>query len=1174
MSLPSPHPSLIAAFEQASNDAQIPNARAVAERTLGSLTSHPDSIPLMFAVLQSTSSSLARFHAAKALHTATRDRWHTLSPYHRHSPSSFRHSLINIVIANPHLQNFERLAILRTVAFLTRRAYLEEIPASRDTFFSQLSQSASPMQSPPHTVLTTIQLIELIIDEFTTGSGSSPSSVAIDREMFMRARHAFSSPQGHMISLFHTAVSLLTFLTSSSLQQPFASPSFSETALPALAVIHRVLTTDFRNAPPASDIDNNSTFDPTNSFSSDALEMVVINTFAKPEWHPLINEISVLLPVCFSILAALIAAPSSNSGSDSEFLLTLLYVITDIAAITHESYLSTQSALGTLSSILNGMNEQKWSVSPLGPVRLAYAEIWRRLSFTYGLTNVERLPSSYIAVFTADTCHQMEDMVQRTVNSSDDSTNDDFSMDVIDLLLETWASLALQGHYGASSAAHPLSRSIEPVILHFMRMSLRTTGDYANASIAGAAPRQPDIEDDLGFDDFSIGNARLSVAAILTRFVLDKMVTALVQSLIQAADKVFNWPHGQTSVNGFPLDMYQEDLYFLIRLTSAVLTDDAKGENPSVPTQFLPFHENVTNRHGKPCMYAHALLSALFEVAERESQMLSERGAHSDEASPRVGCALLDALERVVRTYLAPLNTESAAMAFEIAGGQQVVEQGRNCCFMKTMEGLTQRGFEGDISEAAGDLLSTLATASKTYRELTEDGTWRQILQAGVEAFQTLAPKAVQDVGKSLTTVLGNVIVDQLLIPAYGCLQTFANSQNQVADAAERVLATLNLVRGAARCDTLDDRSRRTLTMCLHAPDGVAAMCAKSFGKTRPDVSRLVMLLADDIVYNTLVHLSEQEARVFLNHVLTLMKMHAEIIKSQSVNVCLADLVGDVEEMLSILTHVLDEEMDVDVGEACFYGLSTLLTVMNEEVLDVPSVNRGFFRFVAQLVCAHAEKLIVLPPDFCSKILHSIDMQRASFDTNSERKALEAITSLARTRVLALKPPAQLADQPPGASHDQTNTGESSVVVDNALRGFLVRIFEAIANGSAHTTNLDAAADSLLALAHIRTDNNAGGGGSGSQIAAFEQVAQVLVSSSGNNSELRMAVTKLAHATSEAGVAYGFDGRGDLNGSSPLGPNRAAILNAKKRFREAVAIFSNEARNCLVSVALASSTNN
>lgn len=1147
---------------------QVATTREAAEQTLGSLTAHPDSIPLMFAILQSTTSSLARFHAAKALHTVTRDRWLTLSPQHRYSPSSFRHSLINIVIGNPQLQLFERVAILRTVAFLSRRAYLEETPSSTHSFFNQLCQSASSPHSPPHTCLVSIQLIDLIIDEFTAGSGSSPSSPAIDREMFMRARYAFSSPQGHLISLFNAALALLNLLTSSTPSQSFSSPPFSSKALPALSIIHRVLTTDFRNAPLALSIDSSTTYDPTStSISSDALETVVINTFTKPEWHPLINQISVVLSLSFSILAALIAAPNANSDTDTDFLSNPLHIITAVAAISHASYPSPQAALDTLSTILNGMNEQGWSGSVLGPVRLAYAEVWRRVSCAHGLTNVERLPSNFIDTFTKDTCHQMSVMLLRPL-STEDPIDDDFSMDVIDLLLETWANLALQGDDGASANCHPLSSSIEQVILYFMRMQLRTTGDNANAARAGATQALPDLEEDLGFDDSSIDDSRLSVAAILTRFVLDKVVDALAQSLLQAAEKVFMWPRGHTSVNGLPLDMYQEDLFFLIRLTSAVLTDEAKGEYPSVPTQFLPFHDNIANGLAKSVRHAHTLLTSLFKVAEMESRMLGERGVQCDEASPRVASALLQALGRIVRTYLAPLNIESAALTFDVAGGEEVVKQGRTCSFMKAMEGLTQRGFEDDVSEAAGDVLWSLAAASKTYTELMEYGTWTQIVQVGVQTLQTLAPRALEDVGKSLTMVLGDVVAEQLLIPVYGCLQTFCQSHNGVANDAERTIAMLNLVRGASKSDILGDRTRQTLRIFLETPDGVAASCMKSFGQTRPDVSRVVMGLADDIVFSTLGSCNENDATKLLKDVLSLIKMHAEIIKLHTEDLTLEELGCNVEEILSILTHILDEQM-MDVGEACFYGLSTLLTVMNENVLDIPSVNRCFFSFVAQLVCAHAEKLILLPRDFCGKIIQSIDMQRASFDASSERKALEAIMSLARTRVMMLTRGEQ-------QQSSAAVSADSIAIIDSGLQKYLVGIFGAIANGSAHTSNLDAAADALLPLAHI----DEGSFSQASPIAAFEKVGQALVESSGNNSELGAAVMQLALAASEAGAACGLSGpSANANSNDNSNANhsqqitRAGVLQATKRFREAVANFSSEARNCLVSVALAASTN-
>ena len=69
-----------------------------------------------------------------------------------------------------------------------------------------------------------------------------------------------------------------------------------------------------------------------------------------------------------------------------------------------------------------------------------------------------------------------------------------------------------------------------------------------------------------------------------------------------------------------------------------MIVHDAKGEHTSVPFEFLS--PASINGHGKPPMNANILLSALFDVAQKESQMLETRGVHIDEASPRVGAAI------------------------------------------------------------------------------------------------------------------------------------------------------------------------------------------------------------------------------------------------------------------------------------------------------------------------------------------------------------------------------------------------------------------------------------------------------------------------------------------------------------------------------------------------------
>ena len=98
--------------------------------------------------------------------------------------------------------------------------------------------------------------------------------------------------------------------------------------------------------------------------------------------------------------------------------------------------------------------------------------------------------------------------------------------------------------------------------------------------------------------------------------------------------------------------------------------------------------------------------------------------------------------------------------------------------------------------------------------------------------------------------------------------------------------------------------------------------------------------------------------------------------------------------------------------------------------------------------------------------------------------------------------------------------------------------------GKRGTGGLDAAADAVLALAHVK-----GGGGGW----LFDEVGQKLLAKNGNSEELRAAVAELGRVAAEAGAAFGGD--------------RLAGVQAAKVFREAVVKFSSSARNCLVSVA-------
>lgn len=1129
-----PDPALVAAFEQACRDVQVPATRIPAEESIKSFTRHPDAISIALALVQHTTLPAARFHAATALRTVALDSWDSLTPAQRYGASSLRYQLVNFSVSTLSLSTFERNALLRTAAVFARRAYLEEPADDRNRFFSLVCETAAnPDPAAAHSAMAATELIEFLGSEFMITDASRSTSL-MQRQVHIQARVQFAAPQGHLISLLKASLASLSVALTVPGHFPMNMPEFDARVLPALDTVLRVLATDLAKiqANPTADAPVDLYAEATSG--EESLEAVVISAFAGEEWVEIIDQLPTILRLCL-----IITSYHNRVGSPDEEPRTIpkaTQVLTAVSAVSQRSYRTEEDAGQILQTMVDGMNEQGWAKSQLGVMKLAYAEVWRRISCAHGIMTVAKLGRTYLEVFTKDTC-QVLDAAALSLAALEPDEEDVFSDDVIDVLLETWANISLQADDGVKSTEHPLTPQIEEVVLHCRKLWIKSSLENE----PGANLHIPDEEEDMGFEDRSFAEAHLASAAVLLRFVLNKMAPMLAESLRQLADFVFQWGSGQSKKTTLPLDIFQEDLYFLIQLTCAVLADDAKGEHPSVPLQFLS--PVPINGQRKPPLNAKILLSALFDVAQQESDLLDARGVHSDEASPRIGAAILDALTRITRTYLVPvsLDESSTRTAFEVIGGIEIVTAGRAGSLKKALEGLSTRGFESDVAESAATLLCALSLGAPLYRDIRDSHIWHTLLQAGADDYQRLPATAIRLVGKCLTKVLGDVVADRLLLPAYKALQSIYDVREREADAPERAIATVNLLRGAAMCANVGPRTRSALLLAIRAPDGIAVTCAKSFGRSRPDVGRSLIALADDIVNSCLIHLSHDDARDLVRNAIAIIKLYCEVISRHVSETSRDELCNDVQEVICLLSSILVEGSEFDVGEACYVGLSALFPILTEDMLAIPSVCAMIFGLTTDLTIRHPEWLPRIPADMCEIILHLIDLQRQSVDLKLERRSLEAVASLARSRSRHPEP------------------GPSSKPVDSALLKLLRMIFMDIASGDAYAGNIDASADALLALIHVRHEGPA---------SAFEEIGQELLSQAENDPTLRTAIQELAHSAARAGGAFGFN-RPDVFFSNS---NRLAELQALKSFRESVMKFSDVARKCLLSVAIDSRT--
>lgn len=1124
--------ALVEAFERACADAQAPATRAAAERDLAVLTDRPDAVAVAVAVAAQTRQPVARFHAAGAIRTAALSRWMLLPAPQRVGPESLRDGLVRLVVGSPALLPFERRALLRTAAALTRRAFMEEDPAERANFFAQICTTAAAQDSPRGSSIAALELMELLVEEFLEPTFVL-ATAGIEREMFARTRAQFVDGNGDLARLFHGTLNALAAFVAAVGAGSMRPDEMLERSIPALATLAHILGCE---TAVDTGIANGSRSRPDMSTAS--TDAVVVRKFS-PGWRDVVDKVPETLRLAFQILAA------ARSQAHSDVAMKARQVVIASAAISRVSYASDDDSSAVLGLVLSGVSEQRWIASANVADRLAYAEVWRHVSCAHGLPGVAGLGHSELEMYAQDTCDEMDANSRRFAEKAAAGGDDDdiFTMDSVDMLLETWANFALQGDDASATSGHALESLIERVVIHFIQMSLRSS---VAVSAAPAGPLHADDEEDFGYDDFSLDESRLAAAAVLTRFAIAKTAAPLAESLRDMCSRVFSCSGSpQPRV---PLHVMQEDVHFLIELIAALVADDSKGETPTVPRQFVSQQHEANGSRNGPDQHtrqeglhsAELLVSALFEAAAAESKLLELRGPHCEEASPRVGGALLEALARISCTYLVPAVAEDEVRAFSAVGGRDAAANFRARCLAKALEGVTLRGFEEDVAKPAAFLFATLSIGSAKYQDVRDSHVWTALAGAGAEAYQTLDPAAVQDIARALTNVFGDAVAERLVLPISRSLLSFGQLQDSLPDAAERAIATINFLRGATRSSELGPHTQHALLATLSAPAGSAFVCAKAFRRNRADVARAVIGLTDDLVCTRLSLLSEQESTKFIGDTVTLIREHAEHVQRHAAELSIDEVAADASEILELLQHLLDERAAVDIGDASFYGLSILLPILSESLLAHPAIRKSYFGFVTRLVAAHPSKVVQLPSDLCGRVVQSIDMEISSVESDSARRGLEALTAIARERAWDRK------------------AGPGSTVLDGALERNLDSILNGLASGGSHTDNLGAAADALLPLIHCGGVDGSGG--------RFQKAGHALITQSGNSVGVTRALEELANAAAIANTWFGFNGR-------PLPQNdQAMVLSMRKQvskgFHDVVSKFSLQTRHILLEIAL------
>lgn len=1114
-------PTFVSAFEQLCRDAGVPATRASAEASLQAFRARDDVVAASVALIERATCGQARFHAASALRDACLARWRALPPAQRSGEHSLRLWALRVVAARPHLAPFERRAVLRISAVLFRRGYGEEPLHDSEAFLAQLHHAATSQQSPQTSVVAALECLDMCAEEFLIPSTCSSAAVpTADIDLFRRARPRFLSGAGHIVHIFRTVrESLLATLTLA----PHLTPADLESRCePALALLARTLTPRLINL----EVDTSDSDDSNTNAQKSELSSVLR---LEPSWTSLVEQLLEVTQICVKIIDI---AKKFSAGEVDDPMDSARQVILGVSAVSRTSYPSPELASATLQLILSSIERQEWSSGSESNERIAYAEVWRQLACSHGLQGLAALGQQIFEIFAKRTCVMFIAIGIQQVQAAQDEL---FGiMDSADLLLETWASFSYETRASDPSIRQVLEPLFEEVFMEYLHLSMKSmiAEQLPPGAVIGGIAEDLE-EEDLGFDDDSAEESRRNSAAALARYKLQKSTGILIQCVQDLSEKVFFRHSSENSQKATLAMLAQEDLYFAVHLISAVLADSSDGEVPVVPEALRADLAANASEPGK-CA-GNALFATLIRVATAETRMLDTKGAHCAEASPRVGRAILDALNRVSRTYLVP--SERPEEAFNVIGGSQFAVQARGYSLKKALEAIRGRGFEPEMAEAAAVLLKSLSSDVKNYSDVQSSEVWQSLLSAGIESYQTLAPTAVEDIASSLASVLGDSAVsEQLVIPASRALVRLVTNQKQLPDSAERCIALINLLKGVARCQNVGPICFRDLVASLSGFDGSVTHCTAAFQPDRYDVARTAIRLAVDMVSGRLSLLSNEDAHKLLTNVMNLVHLHSVSIAQHTSSIPLDECVMGVERILNLLQYCLDEQPPDALSEHLFRGLSSLLPSMSESFLAYPAVKKSYFDFITCLAAQYPSPVLRLPYEFCAKIFQSIKLELFSRDPRAERKGLEAVTALAREF----------------AVNDDTQH-ESTSRIEAELVGLLEVILLNLAHGSAFTDNLETASDSILHLLFFK------GAGFDQH---YEAIGRKLIANGGNQAEMADILNTFRDRANAASVWQGFK-----NIPAPQASPRPPIVMrrlATRNFKEAVFEFSVRCRDALL----------
>ncbi|VAH04297.1 exportin-4 isoform X1 [Triticum urartu] len=1007
------------AIEQACSLIQVHMNPAEAEKVLSSL--HSSLMPYQACrfILETSLMPNARFQAAGAIGDAAIREWGILTDDNKRSLILYCLNYVMEHAGSP--DGYVQSKVSAVAARLLKRGWLEFPDQEKGAIFFEVEQSIRGMHGP-NRQFAGINFLETLVSEF---SPSTASSMGLPKEFHDQCQ---LSLEVKFLKDFYCWAQAAVFNTADKILNSNVTIPEEKACSAALRLMLQILSWSFKPTLEHENLDakiksglrsdainlrkfERSLVKPgslwTDILISSAHTIWVLNFYTtlrqKYSYDTLWGD-SPIAVSCRQLIVQLCSLagavfPNDNGDAQIEHFMHILSAV--ILWIEPPNVIA--------ESIRNGGSESEFIDSC--HVLLSVASLTSSSLFDNLLKSIRQY----------GTINLLSALTSEAVKSVLDNQNEEetWGSDALDILLETWNVILGE----ACADKSPMSADGALAASNLFKI-------IVESHLKAAADSAFEDSDDAEYFHVSVSkrDEQLALYALIARAAADTTIPFLEQLFSERFARLSQ----QRDVENDPTRTLEE-LYWLLLITSHVLTDSGEGETLLIPEALQAGFTNVVE------VAQHPVVTLSWSIINFSRQCL-DPGIRGRYFSPRLMEAVIWFLARWVATYLVPLDVSREidsvgrhgsqhsrkllnSFAWDNNQGELVLD------FVALMSMVALTTYQGEIelqTLTCQKLLASVVRRKHTCAYVVQLDSWRDLTRAfasGRSLF-SLSGRLQRSLAETLACAASCIkdpeasvqYLRDLMGPVAGCLVENASRSDlkSVAhqpDVIYMVCCLLERLRGAARAT--QPRTQKVLFEMGHTVMNSLLTLLEVY-KNQSEVVYMILKFVVDFIDGQAVFLDGKETSVLMSFCLHLLQIYSShnigkvmlslssTLRSESQS----EKYKDLRALLRLLTNICSKDLvgflsdsniegSPDIAEVIYVGLDIVTPLISLDLLKYPKLSRDYFVLMSHLLEVYPEKVAHLNRDAFGRITGSLEFGLRNQDGDVVERCLTAVNALA-----------------------------------------------------------------------------------------------------------------------------------------------------------------------------------